>query len=68
MIERYRLILKHEYIDDCDIVHKIEGPYVIDSLSPVLDGYECPPVIRINAMMDQFKRELLNRMSQEYAE
>lgn len=65
MIERYRLILKHECIDDDGIVHKIEDPYVIDSLSLDLTGYGCPPAIRVNAMMDQFKHELLNRMSQE---
>ena len=65
MIERYRLILKHEYIDDDGIVHKIEDPYVIDSFSPVLAGYGCPPAIRVNAMLDQFKHELLSRMSQE---
>lgn len=65
MIERYRLILKHEYIYDDGTVHEIEDPYVIDSLSPDLIGYGCFPAIRVNAMMDQFKHELLNRMSQE---
>ena len=65
MIERYRLILKHEYIDDDGIVHKIEDPYVIDSLSFNMPDYGYPPVIRVDAMMDQFKHELLNHMSQE---
>lgn len=65
MIERYRLILKHEYIDDDGIAHKIEGPYVIDNLSFDLAGYGCPPAIRVNAMIDQFKHELLERISQE---
>ena len=65
MIERYRLILKHEYIDDDGIVHKIEDPYVIDNLSFDLAGYGCPPAIRVNAMIDQFKHELLERISQE---
>lgn len=65
MIERYRLILKHEYIDDDGIAHKIEDPYVIDNLSFNVPDYGCPPAIRVDAMMDRFKHELLNRMSQE---
>lgn len=65
MIERYRLILKHEYIDDDGIVHKIEDPYVIDSLSFNMPDYGYPPVIRVDAMMDRFKHELLNHISQE---
>ena len=47
---------------DCPISH----PEYARTLTFDSPGYRCPPAIRVDSMMDQFKHELLNRMSREY--
>ena len=64
-IERYTLILKHEYIDGEGIPHQIDKPLVLSCSSVDLSRFGHPSGILINEMLDRFKDELLKRLSQE---
>ena len=64
-IDRYTLILKHEYIDGKGISHQIDRPFVLSCSSVDLSRFGCPPGILINEMLDRFKDELLKHLSQE---
>ena len=58
-IERYRLILTHEYIDDDGEAHKIEKPICTDySIMP--DEHTLPVPVIINEMMEKLKSFMLN--------
>lgn len=63
-IERYRLILSHEYIDKKGAVHKLEDPICTD-YSIMLDGFNPPPAVIINEMLERLRRFVLDRMKEE---
>ena len=59
--ERYRLILKHEYIDeDMRNTYQIEEPLVMDYMISKNEMYysSCEGVL-LNRLMDWFKHEIL---------
>lgn len=64
-IERYTLILKHEYIDGKGVSHQIDKPFVLSYSSVDLSKFGRPPGILINEMLDRFKDALLERLSQK---
>lgn len=63
-VERYRLILAHEYIDEKGVVHKLEEPICTD-YSIVSDGINPPPSVIINEMLERLRRFILDSMKQE---
>ena len=63
-VERYRLILAHEYIDEKRVVHKLEEPICTD-YSIMSDGINPPPSVIINEMLERLRRFILDSMKQE---
>lgn len=59
--ERYRLILKHEYIDeDMRNTYQIEEPLVMDYMISKNEKYYSPcEGVLLNRLMDWFKHEIL---------
>lgn len=58
-IERYRLILTHEYIDGDGEAHKIEKPICTDYII-MRDDHTPPLPVIINEMMEKLKSFMLN--------
>ena len=63
-IERYRLTLEHEYINDEGEVYKIEDPIRTD-YSVVVDRLAPPKAIIVNEMIEKLKHFMLNIIYQE---
>ena len=63
-IERYRLTLEHEYINDEGKVYKIEDPIRTD-YSVVVDRLAPPKAIIVNEMIEKLKHFMLNIIYQE---
>lgn len=63
-VERYRLILAHEYIDEKNVVHKLEEPICTDY--SIVSGESSPPKsVIINEMLERLRRFILDSMKQE---
>ena len=63
-IERYRLILTHEYIDENGEAHKIEDP-IRTEYSIMMDEFAPPKAIIVNEMIEKLKHFMLNIIYQE---
>lgn len=63
-IERYRLILTHEYIDEKGAVHRLEDPICAD-YNIMSDESNPPKSVIINEMMEKLRRYILNSVKQE---
>lgn len=63
-IERYRLTLTHEYIDDDGEAHKIEDPIRTD-YNIMNDGINAPTAVVINEMLERLRRFMLDSIKQE---
>ena len=63
-IERYRLILKHEFIDKNGNTHEIEPAKVMQYMVPHIDMYDyhSHPGIFLDGMFDRFKCELMDQV------
>lgn len=64
IMERYRLVLSHEYIDKKGAVHKLEDPICTD-YNIMSDGLNPPPSVIINEMLERLRRFTLDRIEQE---
>ena len=63
-IERYRLTLVHEYIDENGEAHKIEDP-IRTEYSIMMDEFAPPRSVVVNEMIERLKHFMLNSISQE---
>lgn len=60
-IERYRIVLKHEYVGNEGKPYQIEEPLCIEYMVPHSD-YLPPSTVLINEMMDRLKTAMLDRV------
>lgn len=58
-IERYKLTLEHEYIDDDGKAHKIEDPIRTD-YNIVRDESNPPTAVIVNEMLDRLRYFMLH--------
>ena len=63
-IERYRLTLEHEYINDEGKVYKIEDPIRTD-YNIMMDEFAPPRSVVVNEMIERLKHFMLNSILQE---
>lgn len=61
-IERYRLTLEHEYINDNGKVYKIEDP-IRTEYSVVVDGIAPQKAIIVNEMIEKLKHFMLHSIN-----
>ena len=62
-LERYRLILKHEIIDEDGWAHNLEEPVVVQQIVTVEGKKYVGVPILINKMMEKMKDLLLQHIS-----
>ena len=58
--ERYRIILRHELIDDQGEAYKIDDPLSVDYMMLRGEKYGMPMPLLINEMMDKLKMALID--------
>lgn len=63
-IERYRLILIHEYIDKKGAVHRLEDPISVD-YNIMSDESNPPKSVIVNEMLERLRHFILDRIKKE---
>ena len=58
--ERYRITLRHEFIDDQGEAYKIDDPLSVDYMMLRGEKYGMPMPLLINEMMDKLKMALID--------
>lgn len=58
--ERYRIIMRHEFIDDQGEVHEIDDPLFVDYKMLRGEKYGFSMPLLINEMMDILKKALID--------
>ena len=58
--ERYRIIMRHEYVDDQGKSYEIDDPLSVDYMILRGEKYGMPMPLLINEMMDKLKKALID--------
>lgn len=66
--ERYRIIMRHDFIDDQGKSYEIDDPLSVDYMILRGEKYGMPMPLLINEMMDKLKKALFDLANKEGGE